>query len=114
MKRMTIKTILALLLLVQASQAQLKSNLNFTVTYPDSPAGITFLVYGTTNLSQPINNWPLMYTAVTTNFVRPFVPGPPYFFATKTSNEVGISDFSTVAPVLSAPRSDAQLAVKPQ
>ena len=117
MKRMTIKTILALLLLVSgqsgATQEQPK-------LHRDIP-GLTLLgsTFRCLRHNQPLAADKQLATDVYSGhdkFCQAVCSrSADNVFATKASNEVGISDFSTVAPVLSAPRSDAQLAtVKPQ
>lgn len=108
------KILIAFALLALPLSAQLKSNLNFTVTYPVSATGVTFYVYGSTNVAVPVDQWPMLYTATTTNFIRPCQLGPTWFFSAKASNEIGLSDFSMVAPVQAGPRSDSSLSAKPQ
>jgi hypothetical protein len=107
--------ILASLFATLVASAQLKTNISLTWTYPGSIEGITFYIYGTSNVTLNITNWPVLYTASNTlSLVKPMqAPPSQWFYATKASNSWGLSSFTPVATLEAGPLATGTLSATP-
>lgn len=111
--------ILAALLLGWSSLTAALTPKNITLAwdYPTNElsTNLTFRLYGSTNIVQPMTNWILLVTIPGTNLstVLSVVPGE-HFYALTASNVFWRleSDFSNVASTPPAPRSDVNLGVR--
>lgn len=118
---MMMKTTLTLLMLSALSAfGQLRTNVILEWTYPPAElTNVTFLLFSSQTITNPVENWPLLWTVRgTTNAPTPTnltlaMEPQVMFFAMKSSNFWGRStNFSNVAWTPAPPRSDSTLLAK--
>lgn len=116
MRKVKLNGVAALVLLFAVTViGQLRTNVVLEFDYPatELSTNLTFKVYSTTNITQPVTNWPVLLTVVGTNAsITIPMTAQQRFFVITASNYWGEGNFSAVAQTPPPPRDLVQVRLK--